>query len=126
MAKHYPVPDGSSCEKWLMMCTVLRMSQVDFLLELQRLDDPKPLPCPAALKAEANGSSPRELPERAAARGLFRWEVRPAQLHGQCLRTPTGQGSMAGMPQRLITAKHRPHRENSSQHDRGLPCRLQK
>ena len=57
------------------------VSQVDFLLELQRLDDPAPPPCPAVPnEADANGRSARELPERSAARGLFRWEVRGADL----------------------------------------------
>ena len=57
------------------------VSQVDFLLELQHLDDPQP--CPAVPnEADANGRSARELPERSAARGLFRWEVRGGELPG--------------------------------------------
>lgn len=50
-------------------------SQVDFLYDLMRLDE-------AATSGSDFPSKPaHELPERRAARGLFRWEVRSLKMH---------------------------------------------
>src|SRR5579875_420308 len=61
-------------------------AQVEFLAQLARLDDVAP-PLPPPKQAggrpssgsdsdSQSGRSPRELPERCAARGLFRWQAR--------------------------------------------------
>lgn len=46
--------------------------QVDFLYELVRLDEVAAL---SGSDSDSPGRAPNELPERRAARGLFRWDV---------------------------------------------------
>ena len=49
---------------------------MDFLYDLMRLDED------AASSSDLPGRPAHELPERRAAKGLFRWEVRPE--HKRC------------------------------------------
>ncbi len=51
---------------------------MDFLHDLARMDDaaPEPRRPGSGSDSDASGRSPRELPERCAARGLFRWQAR--------------------------------------------------